>query len=259
VDELRAALAFDRAVRIGGARRTIELDRGLVVLHDHLPTLPYLNALLLDAPLERDITPPALERLADEQLGHLGHRHLVLDDAPAAERLAPVLQARGWSRQRTLFMVWRGEPPAIDPRGREITEPELRRLQRRLFAEERGRPDPVKDTLIDALVAGQDAVRAGTAARCFGAGDDGGLSSSCTLFLGTGGVAMIDEVGTLTTERGRGLGRAVVTAAIAAALRDCATLIVVPTDADDWPQLMYARLGFEPAGLQVAVTLTAPQ
>ncbi len=33
-----------------------------------------------------------------------------------------------------------------------------------------------------------------------------------------------------------------------------AELIVVPADADDWPQLMYAGLGFEPLGRQVTLT-----
>jgi hypothetical protein len=45
-----------------------------------------------------------------------------------------------------------------------------------------------------------------------------------------------------------------VCAAVAHAGRWGAELIVVPADADDWPQVMYARLGFAPAGRQVALT-----
>jgi hypothetical protein len=42
--------------------------------------------------------------------------------------------------------------------------------------------------------------------------------------------------------------------AIAAAVAWRADLIVVPADADDWPQLMYARMAFVPAGRQVTLT-----
>jgi GNAT superfamily N-acetyltransferase len=71
-------------------------------------------------------------------------------------------------------------------------------------------------------------------------------------------VAMIDEVGTLRAYRQRGLARAVVSAAVGAARAWGAGLIVVPADADDWPQLMYRRLGFAPVGIQVSLTLRVP-
>jgi hypothetical protein len=47
-----------------------------------------------------------------------------------------------------------------------------------------------------------------------------------------------------------------VLAALASALTARCHPIVVPADADDWPQLMYGRLGFEPVGMQVSFTLT---
>ena len=55
---------------------------------------------------------------------------------------------------------------------------------------------------------------------------------------------MIEEVGTLASHRERGLAKAVVSAAIRSAGEWGADLIVVPADADDWPQLLYAKLGF---------------
>jgi GNAT superfamily N-acetyltransferase len=108
------------------------------------------------------------------------------------------------------------------------------------------------------LMAAQSALRAATPAQCFGAGEDGELQSMCTLFLDADvrgrRVAMVEEVGTLAAHRGRGLARAVVSAAVAAARAWNAELIVVPADADDWPQLMYSRLGFAPVGRQVSLT-----
>jgi predicted N-acetyltransferase YhbS len=80
----------------------------------------------------------------------------------------------------------------------------------------------------------------------------------CTLFLDEDVrgrcVAILAEVATLPDRRGRGLARAVVLAAVDGAARSGADLIVVAADAEDWPQLMSARLGFAPVGRQVAVT-----
>jgi GNAT superfamily N-acetyltransferase len=65
---------------------------------------------------------------------------------------------------------------------------------------------------------------------------------------------MVEEVGTLPEYRERGLATAVVSAAIRAAGEWGADVIVVPADADDWPQLLYAKLGFVPIGKQVSLT-----
>ena len=154
-------------------------------------------------------------------------------------------------------MHWVREPdgaPLHD--AHQIDDAHARALQVELLGEEvpRSAPDgTVASALAAVLVAGQEAVRAGTRSTVFAAGDGGALASMCTLFLHDG-CAMIDEVGTLKARRRQGLARAVVTAALDAARADNADPIVVPADADDWPQLMYVRLGFEPLVHQVAFT-----
>jgi len=240
-------MKFDRAVRARAATRSLSIPGGLVVLHDRLPTIHHLNALLLN----RAGDGPSVAALADRWLGHLGHRHVVVDDPSA---VAP----QGWSVERTLFMAWRGGRGERDARAREITDDEQRALQLKLYAEERGCASPLADALIAALLAGQESIRAGTPSRCFGAGEDGSSSASCTLLYEPGGVALLEEVGTLLADRGRGLGRAVVLAALGAAQDAGCDPIVVPADAEDWPQLLYARLGFEPIGIQLSFTLSAP-
>jgi predicted N-acetyltransferase YhbS len=55
-------------------------------------------------------------------------------------------------------------------------------------------------------------------------------------------------VNTLEEHRGRGVGRAVVLAAAAAARASGADLVFLDADADDWPRLLYGRLGFDPVG-----------
>jgi hypothetical protein len=256
--ELATALAFDRLIRRGAAAEAIPLAGALVLRHSALPDVHHLNALMLDAPAQ--LGADDVVALADHWLGDRRHRHVVFDDCDAGERIAAELADAGWERRRTLFMTFAGDPAAIigDGRAREVSEVELRGLQRAGLAEAVS-PVDARRGLLAQLAAAQDALRAGTPARGFGAGEDGELQSMATLFLGAdvGGrrVAMVDEVGTLILHRQRGLARAAVSAAVGAALSWGAELIVVTADADDWPQLLYARLGFEPAGRQVTLTL----
>jgi GNAT superfamily N-acetyltransferase len=264
VPDLGAILACDRAIRRRATAEAIPLPQGLVVRHGGLPDVHHLNAVLLDAAptpgADTDKDADAAVALAERWLGDRCHRQLVFDDADAGERAAATLADRGWKRDRIVFMGFTGDPPAADgdDRAREISDAELGHLQRAALAEDVSAIE-LRRGLVDQLVVAQRALRAGTPARGFGAGDGDGLQSMCTLFLSTDvqrrRVAMIDEVGTLRGHRERGLARAVVLTAVAAARAWRADLIAVPADADDWPQLMYARLGFAPIGRRVALTL----
>jgi GNAT superfamily N-acetyltransferase len=261
MDELSTALACERGVRTRAAQQTTPLSAGVAVRHDDLPAVYHLNAVLLDAPLPQELDPPALVALADRCLHGLGHRRVVIDDAGAAERISPTLLHAGWTRQRTVFMIWRASAEAVlrdDVRARQISDAELYELQLEVFTDDRGAD--LGAPVIAALADAQAALRTGTPARGFGAAEDGRLAAMATLFLDQSpvlgrAVAMIDEVGTLSAYRRRGLGRAVVTAALQTARRLGYATIVIPADADDWPQLMYAKLGFEPVGVQVSFTL----
>lgn len=253
---LRAALAIDRAVRVRGAQRSEPVSGGIAIFHDDLPLINFLNALLLDAPLDPALGAAEIARLAERCHTRARDRYVVLADADAAERLSPELLDAGWERRRTLFMTWRGRDPVLDPRAEQISDRVLQAIQRRVY-DETPFPPSAPDGLPEALVAAQSALRAGTRSLCFGAGEDG-LQSMSTLFLDEdddGPVAMVEEVATLSAYRNRGLARAVVSAALDGALRSGAERIVVPTDAEDWPQLLYAKLGFEPLGASLSFTL----
>ncbi|MGH2895803.1 MAG: GNAT family N-acetyltransferase [Solirubrobacteraceae bacterium] len=261
---LRLALAADRAVRRRAAVATIPFPDGLAVRHPELYDVHYLNAVLIDAdtaPLDAG----AVEAVSDRWLGDLRHRHVVFDDAEAGERAAAQLESEGWERARVAFMVFAGDPTRVagDRRGRPVSEAEMEALQ---LANVRDRAPEIGagSGLAARLASTQRRLRTTTSARCFGAGDPGHeLASMCTLFLDPDvngrRVAMVTDVVTRVAHRERGLARAVVSAAIADAGRWGAELIVVGADAYDWPQLMYAALGFESVGLQVALTRRIPQ
>lgn len=263
--DLTLALAVDRAIRRRAALEATELPGGLVVRHPELHDVHYLNAVLLDAgTLELDGVQVAA--LAERSLGDLGHRHVVLDDAAAGERAAEQLESEGWERGRIVLMVFTGDLAAVrpDPRARPISGDEMDGL---LIAAVRDQAPDVQagGGVGGRLVAAQRRLRATTCARCLGAGDPAAeLGSMGTLLLDPDvdgrRVAMLTEVGTRLAHRERGLARAVVQAAVAEAARWGADRIVVGADADDWPQLLYARLGFAPVGRQVTLTrrLRAP-
>jgi GNAT superfamily N-acetyltransferase len=258
VDTLEIALAFDRSLRTRGARRTIALDNGVVILHDDLRDVYHLNSVTLDAPLSPGLDTEAIVTLAERWLGHLRHRHVVLDDgAAAAESLAPHFTRAGWSMQRTVFMALRGaaDRPARPGLAREVDVATLRALELSLAHEDP--PLGAGPSFAPRLVQAMDALRAATRARCFAAGEEGELASACTLFLdqGQGGAALVDNVGTLRAQRRRGLARAVITAAIDHARAEGCDPILIPADVDDWPKELYARIGFAPLGVQFAFTL----
>jgi len=256
---LALAQAADRGVRRRAALEAIPLEQGLAVRHPELYDVHYLNAVLLDAG-RVDLTGPEVAALADRYLGDLGHRHVVFDDAGPGERAAAALACEGWERSRTVYMAFADDPSELvrDPRARAISESEMRALQLAALREEAPEVD-ARTGLVARLVATQSRLRTTTPCRCFGAGELGGEPASmCALFLDADvsgrRVATVEEVGTLVAHRGRGLARAVVAAAVADAVRWGADLIVVPADADDWPQLMYARWGFAAIGRQVMLT-----
>jgi GNAT superfamily N-acetyltransferase len=256
-DELAVALSADLATRLRACPRSVAIDDGWIVRSERLAAIHHLNAIVLGTAVSLDPTvydADEVERLARRWQADRVQRCVVIDDEPFAERLSQELAPRGWERLRTLFMALRGDPMefAADARARSLSEDELRPLQAACFAEQGFGPRAASG--LPALLAeAQALMRATTPSLRFGAGrSGGGPASMCTLFLDedVGGrrVATIEAVATLREHREQGLASAAVGAAIRAAGEWDADLIVVPADADDWPQLLYASLGFAPLG-----------
>lgn len=260
MDALARCLELDRRVAIRGATETITIPEGCVVLNRDLPDVYFLNEVVLDAPLPTDFDAEALIALAERWLDGLGHRFVRVDDQQAGERVAPALTQAGWDRSPTVMMAVAGAPQAAveDPRAREISGAEHEALLLATFAEIDYGVD-ASPGLDRRLVDAQLATLAVGGSLRFGAGVDGGLQATCQLYLDAdvGGIpmAMVETVGTLAAYRGRGLAKAVVSRAMLAAADWGAELIMVPADADDWPQIIYSGLGFEPVGVQIVFTL----
>ena len=95
--------------------------------------------------------------------------------------------------------------------------------------------------------------RAGSAAaieaRFFGGHVDGEPVTYASPLL-DGAVAQIEDVATHAEHRGKGLARAVVLRCLAEARRAGAELVWLVADDKDWPKELYARLGFDPLGVE---------
>jgi GNAT superfamily N-acetyltransferase len=125
----------------------------------------------------------------------------------------------------------------------EVGEAEIRALSE---AGLRSDPAHFSEEAIQQLTA-QKGVVAAAGARFFAVVLDGTIAAGCDLYSDAG-VAQIEAVTTLAAFRNRGLARAVVLRALAAARETGAELVFLQAEYDDWPKELYRKLGFDAMG-----------
>jgi GNAT superfamily N-acetyltransferase len=194
--------------------------------------------------------------IADDALGGegFGHRTVCMLNEADGNRIGAEVEAEAarwprWEVERTRYMVWRGGeagPPPV--RVREVRLAEIEGLRRTLIAEETVptgvlEPQATVDQLFE--IDGRYGLAGGD--RWFAAPADGEPRSCCRL-LSDGRIGQVEDVGTRGDSRERGYAKAIVLAAVAAAQADGNAPIFLTAEAADWPQLMYAKLGFETVG-----------
>jgi ribosomal protein S18 acetylase RimI-like enzyme len=254
-EALARAIAFARSADAGAAERAEPHPWG-VALHDAAHPHTYvLNTLVIDRRLDAGTGADAVAAELDRLYGGLGHRRVMVDDDATGGRVADGLREHGYTASAELVMVLdragdggrarEGERAGASrrPLARECTEAELRAVERAFMLEE-GRERDIADEVLDAR-ATVCATRPGT--RFFAAAHDGRDVASATLYS-DGAVAQIEDVGVLPGARGHGLGRAVVAAAMDAAVSAPHELVFIVGDEGDWPKDLYARMGFRPVG-----------
>jgi GNAT superfamily N-acetyltransferase len=194
--------------------------------------------------------------IADAELGAAGfhHRTVCALDQADGRRLGEELEAEparwpGWEVERTRYMVWRGAAAAAPGQPvQEVPLAGIEDLRRRLIAEEAvptGVPEP--GATVDQLFE-IDRRYGGAGGDRWFAAPAGDEPRSCCRLLSDGRIGQVEDVGTREDSRERGYGKAVVLAAVAAAHADGNRPIFLTAEAADWPQLMYANLGFETVG-----------
>ena len=240
--ELERALALVRRGDMGGAR-TEPFRFGTAVFNDELPRRFDSNYLLVE-----QLPAAAAELVADADriLGGAGlpHRKLAVLDERIGTRVEPELRALGWETQRLLLMVHRRAPdrPVDTSLVRELDEAALRPLRARALSAYPWAQDP---EVVRQLVAAKRFVASAVEARFFGVCANGEIVGATDLYAGDG-AAQIEDLVTLPQHRGRGFASALVVKALEEARFAGNDLVFLLADADDWPKVLYERLGFEP-------------
>jgi ribosomal protein S18 acetylase RimI-like enzyme len=252
--ELARIVTMQRWVEEATATRVEPWRFGSAVFTDDFPARYDSNFLRVEKPVGT-ATPGELAAEADRLQAHLSHREVIVEDVDAGARLAAGFRELGYVVERLAYMALRTESsdvPALPVR--EVSPQLLRPTLLAVNLAMDGMAPADAEMLADFRPV--SAERAG--ARYFAVELDGVLASYCELYLHEG-AAQVEDVNTLEAFRNRGAGRAVVRAAIAEARAAGADLIWLLADADDWPQHLYAKLGFERVGGAWQFTKMAPQ
>jgi GNAT superfamily N-acetyltransferase len=234
--------AFLRAVEEAVCDEARPCRCGTALLTPSLPLVWSLNALRVEDP-DADVDDVAAE--AERLLGAYGHRRLIVHDEEIARRLVPRLSRCGWNVDRLLAMALTDPPErTVDDGGAVEADRDVGAAT--LAAFRREQPFGWQDEAVRQLAEMDARYTVAVGARDFVAPADR-PAAACRLYVHGRG-AQIDEVGTVEARRGRGYASAAVLAAVDAARADGSDFVFLLTNAADWPQKLYRRLGFTPIG-----------
>ena len=220
--------------------RTEPTRFGTAVYDERVPKRYDSNYLLVET------VPPgttAKELAADA--GAHGRPMIFVRDGQAAEPLVAGFQSLGWRLDRHVFMVQHGAAAREAPLElvQELDADALRAARRRMIENlPWARPE-----VLEQLHAAKHLIAGRVDTRFLGIVVDGEVVAYADVYIEPP-TAQIEDVGTLEEHRGRGYASAVVLHAAETARRAGADVVFLVAGAQDWPQHLYRRLGFEPIG-----------
>jgi ribosomal protein S18 acetylase RimI-like enzyme len=220
--------------------RTESSPLGTAVFEDSLPRRYDCNYFLVDE-LPADVG--AAEVIGEAK--RFERPAVMVRSEETGERLAPAFARRGWGIHRGVFMEHAREPDRRVDTGlvREVDEAALRPGRRLAIADEPWATPEVIEQLLDfkPLIAEALTVR-------FFAGMAGDEVVAWTDFYTDGSTGQVEDVGTLPEYRNRGYASALVVRGIEEARGAGCDFVFLVADADDWPQQLYSKLGFDEIG-----------
>jgi ribosomal protein S18 acetylase RimI-like enzyme len=241
---LNRALDFQRDTVALVGSSVVAIEEGWVITEPELPHVWNANHIRLARPVRFD---RALE-LADRHLGHLPYRQVVVEHEPTGRRLERSFAEQGWMVEREVVMELRRQPERGVESGEviEAGEEPVMGLMRRWIGEDESL-EITPEGLDQVVEFGRRVARA-RRARLFGVAGEHGRLAAITMLFSDGSTAQVEDVYTVPEERNRGYGRALVTRAAAVSREAPHELVFIVADADDWPQHLYRRIGFEAIG-----------
>jgi len=245
MSEFERAFAFQDRIEERTAERLEPTPYGPVLVHTRLNRVHDLNFLRALEPGDASAEELAAEANRVQGAAGIGHRRINIRSEEQRERLEPQFVRLGWEPQRFVLMVQRREPdrPA-DHEVREVDEPTLRPLwAEAIRLEPHGQDEP----LVQQILEHRRDVGQAIPTRLFAGEADGRLVAHTELYS-EDGIGQVENVFTLPDYRGRGLAGSLVLHAVAESQAAGNDLTFLVADADDWPQRLYERLGFETAG-----------
>lgn len=233
---------FMRRAEEGVCDEVVRTAHGTAMVTPSLPLVWQVNAIRVEDPGAdaRDLMAEA-----EEVQAAFGHRKLVVHDENLGVRLSREFAEAGWNVFRVLIMVRQRAPDrAPEPgAGAEVSR-DLGAAT--LAAFRREQPFGWQDEAVRQLAEMDERYTRAVGARDFASPPDD-PACACRLYTHDG-LGQVDEVGTLEARRRRGHARAAVAAAADAAAADGCEQVFMVTDAADWPQELYRRLGFDEIG-----------
>jgi GNAT superfamily N-acetyltransferase len=200
------------------------------------------NSVRVEGP-DPGIGADALIRVADEILDGLAHRQIEVEDEAAGERLRPDFDGRGWTVERLAWLERTG--PA--PEGEDFDEVPFAETRDLRLEWMRSLPWMNDQEAIIGFVSHEDAVADVRGTRTLVARDETGAAVGYVSFVGQADRAEVEQAYVTPALRGRGVGGALVAAAVrVAGARDA---YIIADDEGDSKRL-YERLGFAPVWIQ---------
>ncbi len=236
-------MAFEHAVARRSATQVLPATGGFAVLHADFPLSHEHNRLVVTGPAPVDRVFADAERI----LGGAGlaHRRVDIDDDAQGAALGTGRLPRGYTHQVDLWMALDGAPD------REPTTP-VERVRYPALADAVARdwrrelPDASEEAVRQLVERRRATARACTMTHHV-VRRAGTVVARCDLYR-RGATAQVENVVTEPEWQGRGFARAVVLDAARAARGRGCTLVFLIADADDWPQHLYRRCGFQALG-----------
>jgi ribosomal protein S18 acetylase RimI-like enzyme len=237
------ALDFIEQMTRRQATRTIPVAVGVdLVLNDDFPSSHVQNVVLATAGAVPAGVARALDRQARE--GRHLHIHVLIDDGGAlGDELSNTLRDRGMKPEPVEIMALTGslgEAPGDGIDVVEVSGDELDPVVARDW--ERELPNATSE-VVQQLVRRRAAFEAAAPTTYLAVMVDGAVVSRATLFSAAG-VGQVEDVNTHPDHRGKGFARATVTQGARRLMAQGNDLIILEAAADDWPRLLYGKLGF---------------